>query len=553
MTDRPEKVFSTGGRSPEGADAAGTRSAGWGDEYSWRAARSVSGVTLTSGLGAVLGLVSSGLVAYHFGAGRLTDAFFLAQSIPLVLAQLLQSGPLPSVFLPIFVRVRQQVSEEAAWRSLNNLLNVVLILNVVLAALGFYLAPWIVRAVGAGFDEPTLAASARVLRFLIFTVFSHSLLGVLAIALNALNLFVLPASFSLLPSLAVVVCVGTLAPSMGLDAWILGNLAGPAASILALGLCLMKEGYRYRPVLDLRQPELRETVRRASEFFISSVFTQGQTLSTKFVASLLAPGSLSALAYAERIFMAASALFTIPLPNVVFPELVRMKVSERLEDLKDLVFQASRVLVLILLPISVGMMTISGLVVGVLLQRGAFGPEEAVRTAWALALYFAALVPLGYKMLFTNTQYALGGTRVIVLGLCAAQGTIIAGNFLLGWTLGYVGIPIAHALGQLVLVGVHLRFLKASFPLGGIFWSASARRSLAAAVLMGAAAVLLQWVWPVGRQGPALLKTGALAGVILASAAVYGGLVFGFGVPEVRGVAASVRARLRRGASGPVP
>ncbi len=547
MTDRPdEHPFASGTGASGTGGAAGE--GGGGGERPWRAARSFGGVTFISGLGAAVGLVSNGLIAYHFGAGRLTDAFFLAQSIPLVLAHLLQSGPLPSVFLPIFVRVRREVSAEAAWRLLNSLLNFILLLCAVLAALGFVLAPWIVRVVGAGFDEATWAASVRMLRFLIFTILSHTLSGVLIISLNALNLFVLPAALSLLPTLGVVLCVGILAPSLGLDAWILGNLAGPAAFLTALGLVLWREGYRYRPVLDFRGPELRETLRRVSQFFISSAFTQGQTLSTRFVASLLAPGSLSAMAYAERLFLAASALFTIPLPNVVFPELVRMKVGDRLDDLKALVFKASRALVLLLLPIGIGMMAVSGLAVGTLLQRGAFDPEAAFRTSWALVLYFIAFVPLGYKMLFTNTHHALGKTRVVVIGLCAAQGTIIAGNFLFTRMFGYVGVPIAHVLGQFVLVGVHVHFLRASFPLKGFFWNSSNRRSLAAAVLMGAAALLLQWLWPAGPETSGLWKGGVLIGVIGGSALVYTGLILGFGVPEVKDLTARVRARFKRGA-----
>lgn len=546
MTDRPDEHPFAAGTGAAGTGGAGEEGGG---ERPWRAVRSVGGVTFISGLGAAVGLASNALIAYHFGAGRLTDAFFLAQSIPLVLAHLLQSGPLPSVFLPVFVRVRREVSAEAAWRLLNSLLNFILLLCAVLAALGFVLAPWIVRVVGAGFDEPTWAASVRVLRFLIFTILSHTLSGVLVISLNALNVFVLPAALSLLPTLGVVLCVGILAPSLGLDAWILGNLAGPAAFLLALGVVLWRQGYRYRPVLDFRQPELRETLRRVSQFFISSAFTQGQVLSTRLVASLLAPGSLSALMYAERLFLAASALFTIPLPNVVFPELVRMKVGDRLDDLKALVFKTSRALVLILLPIGIGMMAVSGLVVWALLQRGAFEAEDAFRTSWALVLYFIAFVPLGYKMLFTNTHHALGKTRVVVIGLCAAQGTIIAGNFLFTRMFDYIGVPVAHVLGQFVLVAVHVHFLRASFSsLKGIFWNPSNRRSLTAAVLMGAAAVLSQWLWPAGPETSGLWRGGVLIGVIGGSALVYAGLVLGFGVPEVKDLAAQVRARFKRGA-----
>ena len=136
------------------------------------------------------------------------------------------------------------------------------------------------------------------------------------------------------------------------------------------------------------------------------------------------------------------------------------------------------------------MMAISGLVIDVLLQRGEFGSQETFRTSWSLVSYFVALVPLGYKMLFTNLHHALGKTRVVVIGLCAAQGTIIVGNFLFVWWFDYLGIPIAHVLGQMVLVGVHVYFLKQSFELKGIFWNSSNCRSFLAAVLMGIVAVI---------------------------------------------------------------
>ncbi|MDP6620040.1 MAG: hypothetical protein QGG90_11465, partial [Nitrospinota bacterium] len=84
--------------------------------------------------------------------------------------------------------------------------------------------------------------------------------------------------------------------------------------------------------------------------------------------------------------------------------------------------------------------------------------------------------------------------------------------------------------------------------LKGIFWNPSNRRSLTAAVLMGAAAVLSQWLWPAGPETSGLWRGGVLIGVIGGSALVYAGLVLGFGVPEVKDLAAQVRARFKRGA-----
>ncbi len=512
-------------------------------EKPWRATRSVSGLTLISVVGAVVGALSNALIAFHFGAGRLTDAFFLAQSIPLVFAQLLQSGPLPSVFLPIFIRARQEEGQPS-WRLLNNLITLLLILNAVLIVVGFIFAPLLVRAIGIGFDAERAALGTRVLRFLIFALISQTLSGVLMIALNSLNLFVLPALLSLLPATGVIVMVALFASSWGIDAWIWGNLVGPAAFLLGLGLVLRSQGFRYRFVLDLRQPELREVIRQASRFFISSAFTQGQILSTKFVASLLAPGSLSALAYAERIFLAASSLFILPLPSVIFPELVRRQVADRLGDLRQLLFKASRALVLQLTPLTIGMMVTSGWVVGLLLQRGLFDAQDSSKTTWALTLYFMAFLPLGYKMLFTNSLYALQRTRVVVLALCAGQAAIIVGNFTLPWLFDFAGVALAHVIGQFVLVAVQTHYLRREFSLEGVFLNASTKKSLLAGATMGViGALLIVWLPPVASASLGMRGAGLL-GLVAILALIYTVLVLGFRIPEAQQLWAAIRVRL---------
>lgn len=79
--------------------AAEASSPGRGEGGVVRAAAVVGGATLVS---RILGFVRDVVVAQGFGAGPVTDAFFVAFRLPNLLRRLLAEGALSSAFIPVF-------------------------------------------------------------------------------------------------------------------------------------------------------------------------------------------------------------------------------------------------------------------------------------------------------------------------------------------------------------------------------------------------------------------------------------------------------------------
>src|SRR5260370_6349756 len=78
----------------------------------------------------MMGLLNQVVVSSRFGAGPRMDSYFIAVSVPTLLAQLL-GGAIEASIVPTYARVRAQGTKEQAHRLFSTLLNLLIICTVV--------------------------------------------------------------------------------------------------------------------------------------------------------------------------------------------------------------------------------------------------------------------------------------------------------------------------------------------------------------------------------------------------------------------------------------
>src|SRR5689334_10648610 len=111
---------------------------------------SIGAATLTS---RVLGFARDMLVALAFGAGPVTDAFFVAFRIPNILRRLLAEGALATAVIPVFTEYAVMRSREELVRMLAAVLAAALAVLSIVTIVGVIAAPWIVSVIAPGFAE----------------------------------------------------------------------------------------------------------------------------------------------------------------------------------------------------------------------------------------------------------------------------------------------------------------------------------------------------------------------------------------------------------------
>ncbi|MGH8732743.1 MAG: murein biosynthesis integral membrane protein MurJ, partial [Burkholderiales bacterium] len=164
----------------------------------------VSSLTMVS---RVLGYVRDFFIARVFGAGLLTDAFFVAFKIPNLLRRLFAEGAFSQAFVPILAEYKNRNTREET-KSLIDAVSTILFLALALAAaLGIALAPLIVYLTAPGFaaEPEKFAVTVQLLRITFPYIVFISLVSLSAGILNTWNRFAVPAITPALLNVAFIV------------------------------------------------------------------------------------------------------------------------------------------------------------------------------------------------------------------------------------------------------------------------------------------------------------------------------------------------------------
>ena len=158
-----------------------------------KAAASVSAMTLLS---RITGFVRDTLIAIFFGAGALTDAFFVAFRIPNLLRRLFAEGAFSQAFVPILGEYRAQRGDAATRALAGNVLGVLGTVLAIVTLIGMVAAPLLVYLVGSGFanDSDKFGLTVAMLRICFPYILFVSLVSVAAGLLNTYGRFKGPAS-----------------------------------------------------------------------------------------------------------------------------------------------------------------------------------------------------------------------------------------------------------------------------------------------------------------------------------------------------------------------
>src|SRR5215213_1671459 len=274
-----------------------------------RLARSAGIFGLATIASRILGLAREQVMAYYFGAGDANDAFRVASRIPNLVRDLFAEGAMSAAFVPTFTRYLTREGRPAAWRLGNHVVNALLIVTALVVCAGLVFTAPLVTMFAEDYSnvpgklELTVLLTRIMLPFLTLVAVAAAFMGML----NSLNRFFVPALSPAMFNVASILCALLLVPVMprvGLPpiaAMAIGVLIGGIGQILAQWPVLHKEGYRYRPVVDVREPGLRQVLILMGPGTLGLAATQINVFVNTVLATGEGTGAVSWLNYAFRL------------------------------------------------------------------------------------------------------------------------------------------------------------------------------------------------------------------------------------------------------------
>jgi len=486
-----------------------------------RATGVVGSATLMS---RILGLIRDIVIAGFFGAGMVTDAFFIAFTIPNLLRRLLGEGSLTVSFVPVYTDYLTHRPHEAP-RVIHTTATVAASLLLVLTALGIVLAPWIVAIQAPGWKDPALIRLTVQLTRICFPYLFF--IGLVALAMGILNShrhFFAPAVAPCLLNISIVACVLFLSPTVYppiLTAALGVSLGGLTQLLLQLPF-LRAKGITFKIDFDLRHPALRRIALMMAPMMLGIAAFQFNQVVSRFLASFLPKGSVSYLYYADRIFELPLGLFGVSLGVALLPSFSRLVAQEKMEEFKKTVNLFLRMSFFITIPAMVGLIILRVPILNLIFQRGAFTYHSTLMTAQALLCYSLSIWAYGGIQVLSRAFYAVEDAKTPLKTAILALGT----NFLLGvilmHPLRHAGLALANAVSAILNVSL-LTYLF-HHKTGGIHWRAlvvSLLKTALAIIPLALVAIFIERGYTWTESGGYMVKIPLLGGGIIIAMALF--------------------------------
>jgi putative peptidoglycan lipid II flippase len=417
-----------------------------------RMARSALLVGGTSIVTLVLTLGYQLLIARTFGASGQLDAFWMALAIPRAIVESFHFGLLTLLFVLVFHR-RTQGQESDPWYQSSAVLNVTVLSTVAMIALLVVFSTPMMRWMAPGFSPANTELAASLLRrlalMLIPTVIAAAL-GGLAVARGNLAPFTL--SRAAMPALQILALVA-LASRIGVWALVWAAWLGAAAAVAMYVPWARQVGLKHRFTFGLRHPETREILKLQGVLAVAWIVINCNQIAGRYFATLLGPGSVSALEYAWRFEVPIAQIVSLAVALPTFALLAQSASANRRDDFRAALATSARLLVLAVLPMLAFMVAFREPLTSLWLQRGVFTEDAVHRVASllpALAIvYFcrAFASVLVFGLLITGRAWLLlGGLTVeVVLNVLLSMS--------LSRTMGLSGVVLASAISMLIVNG----------------------------------------------------------------------------------------------------
>jgi putative peptidoglycan lipid II flippase len=475
-----------------------------------RLARSAGLISLATMASRLLGVAREVVLARLFGASvdPSMDAFNVAFRVPNLVRDLFAEGAMTAAFVPTFTRVLQTRGREAAWRLGNLVLNALLLVTCVLVVLGVIFADPITRVIASG-DE-FVSVPGKLALTTLLTQIMMPFLTTIAIAvammgmLNSLHKFFVPALSPAMFNVATILCAFALVPYMYLAG--LPAIAGIAIATVLGGIgqiavqwpSLRKEGFRYQPVLDFRDPDLREILRLMGPGTLGLAAVQINVVVNTSLASGEPQGAVSWLQYAFRLMYLPIGLFGVSIATAALPQLSKQAVDDNMAGMRETISSGLRMMLMLNVPAAVGLMVLATPIVELILQYGRFGAQDTAGTAAALMFYAPGLLGYSAVKIVSPTFYALGDSRTPVIVSVSSVVVNLVLNLMLVRVMGFRGLALGTAIAALFNAIVLLALLSRRLSgLDARRVATAAGKILVASALMGAAAAFTS-VWLAG-------------------------------------------------------
>lgn len=396
-------------------------------------------------IGKVLGFGRELVLTSTYGATSVSDVYIISMNIPNIICEIIGAS-IMTTFIPLFYEIRNECGNDRASVFTNNLFNIMIIISSIIAFLGCIFSKELVKIFAIDFDGEKLILATQLCKIMIWGIVFIVLSNLLSAYLQIKGNFNIPGIVSIPYNIIIMLSI-LFSFKYGIMMLGIGTLLGMVMQFLILIFFAIKEGYRYKFKLDIKDIYLLKMVKLIIPVCIGVGLNQINLIIDKSLSSTLQDGTIVILNSANKLQGFVISLFVMTIGVVIYPTLSKLGNENKLDEFKNKIQESINYVLILIMPISVGTIVLSKPIVRLIFERGKFNSLSTEMTANALVCFALGMVSLVMINILYKVFYALKDTKTPMINGSIAIIINIILNFILIKPLGYIGIAISTSIG----------------------------------------------------------------------------------------------------------
>lgn len=412
----------------------------------------------------VIGFGRDVFLSYYFGATEISDAYLISLTVPEVIFSFIIIG-IVTAYIPMQSRVVEEYGIDAGNEYTSNFINTIFVIAIGVFLLLFTFTEPIVKLFALGFSDDTLRMAVVFTRITLFGMFFTILVNIFSGYLQINNNYITPA-LSGFPFNIIVIGSIIVASRGNYVILALGTLLATASQIFLLIPAMKKLKFKYLFKINFRDEKIKKTLQIAFPVIIGTSVNQINKLVDRTIASSLAIGGISALNYASRLNLFIQGLFVTSIITVMYPLISSYASKNKIYEIKRALLEYINIVIIILLPITIGTVIFNREIITLLFGRGLFDDVAVQMTSTALLFYSIGMLGFGLREVLARGFYSIQDTKTPMVNAAIGMIVNIILNILLSKILGIGGLALATSISAIfttILLFVSLRKRIGSF------------------------------------------------------------------------------------------
>ncbi len=367
-------------------------------------------VAVFSVLSRIVGFIRDRILAGQFGAGEELDVYFAAFRIPDFFFQMIVVGALSASFIPLFTKYYRVKGHERAWRMTNTVLNLVLTTFVILSGLGIIFADYLAPFIAIGYSAELQAQVADLSRIMFGAQILLAISMVFGSVLQSVRRFLIYSMAPVFYNFGIIAGALFLAPEYGVMGLGFGVLIGAALHLLVQSIGVFALGYRYRPILRLRSPEVKYIIKHMPPRVLGLAVNQLNFVLMTIFATLLGTGAVTILQFAYNLNFFPIGVIGVSYAIAAFPTLCDYAQHKKQEEYRRAFSLTVRQIIFFIMPATVLFILMRAQIVRAVVGAGEFDWPATIATADLLGLFAISFFAQAISYLLIRAFFAKNDT-----------------------------------------------------------------------------------------------------------------------------------------------